>query len=77
MKFKIEEVMKKAQDWYTKHSLLNNLSKTEIMIITSKKHKKMYEKIDYTITEKQEKTKIRGRRHMKILGVWIKEHLTW
>ena len=77
MKLQIEEVMKKAQDWYTKHSLLNNLSKTEIMIITSKKNKQMYEKIDYTITENHEKTKIRGRGNMKILGVWIEEDLTW
>ena len=77
MKAKIEEVMKTAQEWYTKHSLLNNLEKTEIMIITSKNNKEMYKNIEYTITENNEKTKIKSKRNMKILGVWLEEDLTW
>ena len=38
MKDEIEEVMRISQEWYTSHSLLNNLTKTEIMIINSKKN---------------------------------------
>jgi len=32
----IEKSGGKYEEWYTKHSLLNNLTKTEIMIVTSK-----------------------------------------
>ena len=34
MKEAIEEVMRIAQEWYTGHSILNNLTKTEIMIVS-------------------------------------------
>ena len=77
MKQKIEEVMNIAQKWYTKHSLLNNLSKTEIMIVTSKKNQKKYKGIKYSILENGETNCIKGTENMKILGVWIDEDLTW
>ena len=60
MKQKIEEVMNIAQKWYTKHSLLNNLSKTEIMIVTSKKNQKKYKGIKYSILENGETNCIKG-----------------
>ena len=77
MKEKIEEVMQIAQEWYTKHSLLNNLTKTEIMIVTSKRNQKKYMEIDYTIIENGKNSKIKGTENMKILGVWIDEDLSW
>ena len=77
MKEKIEEVMRIAQEWYTKHSLLNNLTKTEIMIVTSKKNQKNYKDLKYTIKENGKTTNIKGTENMKILGVWIDEDLTW
>jgi len=77
MKEKIEEVMKIAQEWYTQHSLLNNLAKTEIMIVTSKHNQKKYKDIKYTINENGQTSSIERTENMKILGVWIDENLTW
>ena len=77
MKQKIEEVIKIAQDWYTKHSLLNNLTKTEIMVVTSKKNQKKYKEIKYTIEENGKTNGIKGKGEMKILGVWIDEDINW
>ena len=77
MKEKIEEVMNIAQEWYTRHSLLNNLTKTEVMIITSKIKQKEYKKIEYTINENGILTKFKGKDNMKILGVWVDEDITW
>ena len=77
MKEEIEEVLKIAQQWYTSHSLLNNLTKTEIMIITSKKQQKKYKELEYEITENGETKKIKGTTNMKVLGVWLDEDLKW
>ena len=77
MKEEIEEVLRIAQDWYTSHSLLNNLTKTEIMIITSKKNQKKYKELEYNIEENGKKNKIKGTANMKILGVWIDEDINW
>lgn len=77
MKEKIEEVMQIAQEWYSQHSLLNNLTKTEIMIITSKNKQKIYKHIVYTINENGITSKLKGKDNLKILGVWMDEDLTW
>ena len=77
MKAKIEEVMKIAQEWYSEHSLLNNLTKTELMIITSKKSQKLYKNVEYVINEDEKTTKIKSKENMKILGVWVDEDLKW
>ena len=77
MKKRIEEVMKIAQEWYTNHSLLNNLKKTEIMIITSKKNQKKFKELEYTINDNGIENKIKGKENMKILGVCIDEDLNW
>ena len=77
MKDEIEEVMRISQEWYTSHSLLNNLTKTEIMIITSKKNQKKFKEIEYIIEEDGQKKKIKGTQNMKILGVWIDEDINW
>ena len=77
MKAKIEEVMKIAQEWYSSHSLLNNLAKTEVMIITSRNSQQKFKNTDYTITENGKSTKIKPKENMKILGVWVDEDLKW
>ena len=77
MKEGIEEVMRIAQEWYTSHSLLNNLTKTEIMIVTSKKNQKKYKELEYNIEENGSTKKIKGKEKMKILGVWIDEDINW
>ena len=77
MKEKIEEVMQISQAWYTEHSLMNNLTKTEIMIITSKKNQKKYKDLEYTIQVNEERKFIKGKEDMKILGVWLDEKMTW
>ena len=77
MKEEVEKVMDISQKWYTSHSLLNNLTKTEIMIITSKKNQQKYKEIEYIIKEDDEMKKIKGTEKMKILGVWIDEDMNW
>ena len=77
MKEKLEEVLKSAQKWYSENSLLNNQSKTEIMIITSKKNKESYKNQKYDITENMKTIKIKPKENMKILGLWVEEDLKW
>ena len=57
--------------------MLDNLTKTEIMIVTPKRNQKKYMEIDYTIIENGKTNKIKGTENIKILGVWIDEDLTW
>ena len=47
--------MKIAQECYTKHSLLNNLTKTEIIIMTPKTNQKQYKEVEYTTNENVKK----------------------
>ena len=51
MKDEKEEVMRISQEWNTRHSRLNNSSKTEIMIIASKENQKSLKEIKYIIEE--------------------------
>ena len=38
----LEKLIEKAQQWYTKNSLLNNATKTEIMTISKRKNKESF-----------------------------------
>ena len=74
IKRRLENLIKTAQQWYTNNSLLNNTSKTEIMMITKRKNKERFE-IDITDGGQQKKLKLKPS--VKILGVHLDEELNW
>ena len=75
VKLKLEEVIKHAQKWYTENSLMNNGSKTEIIVIGNKNtvNESMYIKIEEGGTPKQ----LKRKKAIKILGVHIDDQLNW
>ena len=74
IKKRLEELIKIAQQWYTENSLLNNGSKTEIMIVNRKKTK---ETIKIEIEEDGKRKEIELKETIKILGVHLDESLNW
>ena len=74
IKSKLENLINTAQKWYTKNSLLNNITKTEIMLITGKKNK---EKLYIQITDDGKKKMLEPKTSIKILGVHVDDRLSW
>ena len=69
----LENVINTAQKWYAENSLLNNASKTEIMLITGKKHNETF----YIEITDQRKKKLELKDSIKILGVHLDHQLNW
>ena len=74
IKLRLETLIKTAQQWYTSNSLLNNTSKTEIMLVSKRKNKESFE-ID--ITDGGEKKTLKLKSSIKILGVYLDEELNF
>ena len=74
IKTKIETLIKQAQQWYTKNSLLNNASKTEIITISQRKIDAVFE---VNITENGKPVKLTPKTSIKVLGVHIDKDLNW
>ena len=75
VKTKLEELIKQAQIWYTKNSLMNNASKTEVLIIGNERKGDPHMHI---VVEDGDKTKhLKPKQSIKILGVQIDEQLNW
>ena len=70
----LEDLIKTAQKWYTENSLLNNASKTEVMLISKNKN---MEKFEIEVTEEGMRKTINLKKSIKILGVHLDEHLNW
>ena len=70
----LENVINTAQKWYAENSLLNNASKTEIMLITGKKHKETFY---IEIADQGKKKKLELKDSIKILGVHLDNQLNW
>ena len=70
----LENLIKNAKKWYTENSLLNNASKTEIMLISGRKHE---ESFYIEIKEDEKIKKLELKNHIKILGVYLDQHLNW
>ena len=70
----LENVINTAQKWYAKNSLLNNATKTEIMLITGRKHN---EKFYIEILDEGKKKKLELKESIKILGVHLDHKLNW
>ena len=71
---RLEKLIYTAQKWYTANSLLNNASKTEIMVISRRKNK---EKFDININDSGKPKKLQLKSSIKILGVHLDEELNW
>ena len=74
VKLQIEELIEKAQQWYTKNSLLNNATKTEVMIISKKKNKEMFQ---ININEGGQAVKLELKSSIKVLGIYLDNKLNW
>ena len=73
LKQKVENVLKVAQNWYEKNGMKNNSSKSEILVISTKKGDKI--KID--VHEEGIQKIVKSKKWIKILGVYIDQNLTW
>lgn len=74
VKRKLEELINNAQQWYTKNSLLNNATKTEVMLVSKTKYKEIF---DIDIIEERKKKKLKLKTSIKILGVHLDQELNW
>ena len=75
VKLKLEELIKLAQKWYTDNSLMNNASKTEILIIGNNSKDDSFILIE---VEDGGKIKyLKPKQSIKILGVHIDNKLNW
>ena len=74
VKKKLENLIDVAQKWYTKNSLLNNITKTEIMLISGRKHQ---ESLYIDIIDEGIKKRLQPKASIKILGVFVDQKLNW
>ena len=74
VKAKLEELINRAQKWYTNNSLQNNAGKTETMIVGNKNNA---EKIYIKVSENGKIKKLEPKKSIKILGIHIDEQLNW
>ena len=73
LKQKVETVLQVAQTWYNKNGMKNNSSKSEILIVSTKKG----DKIAITVEEEGKEKTVKSKKWIKILGVYIDQKLTW
>ena len=74
IKKSLEKLICSAQSWYTQNSLLNNASKTEVMVIS---RKKQTEKLYINVTEEGKKKILNAKKSIKVLGIHIDDELNW
>ena len=73
LKEKVENVINVAQTWYNKNGMKNNSSKSEILVISTKKSDNI--KID--VLEEGILKIVKSKKSIKILGVHIDKTLSW
>ena len=76
VKLKLEEIIKLAQKWYNENSLMNNASKTEILII-GKPNTKEQSIVYIAVEESGEIKLLKPKKTIKVLGVHIDDQLNW
>ena len=72
---RIAEIIKIAQTWYSHNSMKNNITKTEVLVINTKKAPVNNMKIQVIDTGKPKTLK--PKQHIKILGVYLDDKLNW
>ena len=76
VKRNLEHLIKTAQNWYTKNSLMNNASKTEIIIIGKKENNE--NSLTYIeVMEDGKVKKLKPQENIKVLGIYIDDQLNW
>ena len=73
LKNKVENVIEVAQNWYNKNGMKNNSSKSEILVISTKKT----DKILIEVLENNNKKIVKSKNWIKVLGVYIDHLLSW
>ena len=73
LKEKIESVINLAQNWYNKNGMKNNSSKSEILVVSTKKS----DKIKINVLENGEQKIVKSKKWIKILGVYVDHILSW
>ena len=71
LKWCIEEDLKNLMDWFKANQLTMNLDKTEFVLFS--KNKSQLEKIELDL----DGIKLQNSTHVKFLGLWIDNKLTW
>ena len=75
---KLEEAIKKANDYYNRNSLLNNATKTEIMLLGTTRRLNKAGKLKVKVVNEENETEyIHGKEYLKILGVLVDQTLSW
>ena len=75
---KLEEAIKKANDYYNRNSLLNNATKTEIMLLGTTRRLNKAGKLKVKVVNEVNETEyIHGKEYLKILGVLVDQTLSW
>ena len=74
---KLERAIKTANSYYNKNSLLNNATKTEIMLLGTKKRLEKTRNLKVKVTENGEEKYLYGETYLKILGIHIDQSLNW
>ena len=72
---KIEDIIETAQKWYSMNSMKNNISKTEVLILNTKKVN--LKDIVIKVKDGEKIIQIKPKSHIKILGVLIDDQLNW
>ena len=73
LKQKVINVINVAQNWYERNGMKNNSSKSEILVVSTKKEDKI--KID--VLENGKNKIVKSKKSIKILGVHIDHSLSW
>ena len=72
---KIEEIITLAQKWYTSNSMLNNIGKTEILIID--RNNINMKNIQIKINDEGKEISLKPLSYIKVLGILIDDKLNW
>ena len=73
LKNKVGNVIKVAENWYSANGMKNNSSKSEILVISTKKT----DKILNEVLENGVKKIVKSKNWIKVLGVYIDHMLSW
>ena len=74
LKYKIENVIKTAQNWYSRNSMKNNIGKTEILVI--QRNNKL-QKVVIEIEDDGKPVRLIPQKEIKTLGIYIDSNLNW
>ena len=73
LKEKIVTIINLAQPWYNKNGMKNNSSKSEILVVSTKKS----DKLKINVLEDGKQKIVKSKKWIKILGVYIDHILSW